>query len=277
MASAGGHWLKIDHGVLAGTLVFVAKDDNYTKVATKISLKSGVSMYTPYVKQAAQQALSGGKPVAGTTQAAPNTTKVAKGESAPLTGGSGFKSGEEIYGSHAKIADKLGGHFEGHAKSLTDAEAATLYDYQGAGFVKVNKALWKPGGKVTLSTKQQIADLDAVMKKSPGLPKDQVLSRSTTKYHPLFKLAQALSVGDTYIAKGFDSTGAYSHASEKTTGVLIRFNAPKGLKGFFMQAKGYKARLHELEYLLPRNLKWKVVGKTNSNGLITLDLAFEGY
>lgn len=149
----------------------------------------------------------------------------------------------------------------------SDAVSA-IKKYQGSP--SVNDVLWKDG-----TSHPNLAGLDKAMSKAK-LPQDTILVRGQSSGHPLYKFAKVANVGDTYQAKGFDSTSVNPSHSWGGNSVKVIYRAPKGIKAVYCNAYGHEAYSHEYEVLLGRRLQWNVIGKTVHNGNITLTLDYAG-
>lgn len=187
----------------------------------------------------------------------------------------GFKDVRDVYGDIYTANDAFAAHFDVAKAKYTANQIDAVSQYQDGKFDYINAMLWQ-GKELYYSqatVKGWIKDIDGAMKKSPGLPHDTLLYRFKQSSSSLAKWAEKAKIGTPYKPKGFDSTSANSQF-DKTAKVTLRYHAPKGVKGFYMNANGYSSsHPHEYEYLLPRNLKWQVSGKhVNEAGRITIDL-----
>jgi len=175
------------------------------------------------------------------------------------------------YGSVSAGESALASHFEKHAASLTSGENSAMNSYQDSGYTDLNGSMWS-GNTAWQATK--IANLNSAIKKSPGLPQAVKLSYKTSNSNTV-AWAKNAKVGDIWKSKAFTSTSIDKNVWSGE--IKFRFNAPKGLKGFFMNAKGrYSSHPGEKEYLIGPSNKWKLVNKTQSGSSIYLDMEWIG-
>lgn len=195
----------------------------------------------------------------------------------PAAANPNFKDVTDLYGTTSQANAIFAKHFAPHTGKLTGDESSALSGYQDGKFDYINSALWGPNpGAATPQVKGWVKNIDTAMKKSPGLPHDTMLYRRKPSGSELYQWAKITKVGATYESKGYDSTSIskdFAHGGS----VVLRYRAPKGLSGFFMNTNGYNSQYpHEYEYLLPRNLKWNVIGKSQSGSQIIIDLEYGG-
>ena len=196
--------------------------------------------------------------------------KTAAANNRPAPNNPNFKDSETIYGSTGQANAVFAHHFAPHAKTLTSNEFDSVSAYQDSSYGTINKGLWSTG-----SISHHVKNIDTAIAKSPGLPHDTVLYRKKSTGTELYAWAQNAKVGSPYKSKGFDSTSIST--SGWSGNVTLRYRAPTGLKGFFMNTKGYNSsHPGEYEYLLPRNLHWNVIGKKVTGSNITIDLEYVG-
>lgn len=153
-------------------------------------------------------------------------------------------------------------------KPLASDAIQAIKDYQSSP--SVNDVLWNNG-----TSHPNLPGLDKTMK-TARLPMDTILVRGQTSYHPMYKFAKEINVGEKYFAKGFDSTSVNPSHSWGGNSVKVIYRAPKGIPAVYCNAYGQQKYHSEYEVLLGRNLQWNVVGKTVHNGNITLTLDYAG-
>lgn len=247
----------------------LAKMDNMNKIGIGKALASDdmgkvgeiINNSNPAPKPAAPAAKPAAKPAAPAAKPAADVT--------------GFKDVRDVYGDIYQANDALAGHFDLSKVKTTEAQIDAVSHYQDGKYDYINRMLWKgeSGYYSDATVKGWIKDIDGAMKASPGLPHDMMLFRFKQSGSALHKWAEKAKIGTTYKSKGFDSTTVDSKF-DTSPKVTMRYHAPKGTKGFYMNANGYSSsHPQEYEYLLPRNLKWEVTGKhVGSSGQITIDL-----
>ena len=205
-------------------------------------------------------------------ESAQNTAIALKG-----TGGkAGMKWGAELYGSYYKADEVLAQASGQHAKAMTQAEHAGMAAWQGNQYyTPMNDHLWK-GTPASPTVLKHIANVKSGMAKGKGLPQDMVLERKKHAGSSLAKIIDNIEVGGIYHSKGMDATSIKKNTWSGT--YAVKYNAPKGLKGFYMNSKGYSSKYsNEFEFLIAPNTAWKVISKyANDYGGTTIEVVFVG-
>lgn len=186
----------------------------------------------------------------------------------------GYKDVRDVYDDIYAADSAFANHFDVAAAKYTSRQLDALGYYQDGKYDYINSLLWKGYTAGNLDqVNGWVKELDGAMKAGPGLPHNTMLYRYKGSTSEAYTWAKAVKVGGTYQPKGFDSTTVDSKF-DWTAKLTLRYQAPKGFKGFYMNAKGYSSsHEHEYEYLLPRNVQWRVAGKqVKENGQITIDL-----
>lgn len=191
-------------------------------------------------------------------------------------GSAGKKWAEELYGDVYKADNVMSQAAGVHAKAMTQAEHAGMAAWQGnTWYSEMNDHLWK-GTPASPTALKHIANVKSGMAKGQGLPQDMILERKKWAGSSMAKLIDNLQVGQMYVSKGLDATSIKK--GMWSGDYTIKYHAPKGLKGFYMNAKGYKSKYsNEMEFLVAPNTAWKVIGKyKNEYGGWTAEVVFVG-
>jgi hypothetical protein len=128
---------------------------------------------------------------------------------------------------------------------------------------------------VSAAIKAKINAIDVAMGNS-SVPINLIAVRSQSSSHPLYALAKQLNVGDSYVAKGFDSASVNTNNSWGGGSVKVVYRVPKGAQGIYLNANHATGLSNEQELLFPRNAAWKVVGKKQMKDKIELHIEYEG-
>lgn len=162
----------------------------------------------------------------------------------------------------AKEADAWGkAAYEGWSKSLTPVEKATLREYTGVHYESIN-AYHRTGksGYMDPSTLDSwTGHLDSALAKGK-LPEGIVVTRGVN-LADLGYDRKDLKPGDFLPDPGYTSTGVgFAFSGDK-----LEIRIPKGFPGAYLNAGGNSKHSEEKEFLLPRDVTFRVVevrGKT---------------
>lgn len=186
---------------------------------------------------------------------------------------------KDQYAAEKAIIGDLGHYYQSHSAAngyATPGVKKALTDYQDGEYGHINDHLWK-GYEASSSTLTKIKNLDKAFSKAET-PYDMVAVRSKGSGSSLYKLAKGMQVGDTYIAKGFDSSGLHFNNNFGGGSVRLIYRVPKGTPALVVNGVhgNFKAYSSENELLFSRNLKWNVIGKSSSGGNIEIHLEYAG-
>lgn len=131
---------------------------------------------------------------------------------------------------------------------VSTEEGSAISNYKGSGYVPINKSLYM--GNVP---HQHVQAIDSAIAKH-ALEADTTLWRGVTGQYA--EQLKTKAVGDVISNKGYSSSSSASKVSRSFAGkggVLIKIDAKAGQAGY-----PYGFQDAEKEYLLPRNLKFKI-------------------
>lgn len=160
------------------------------------------------------------------------------------------------------------GVFENAQNQITPEEIHAVDRYQGGGYDRINGELRK--GRISSGARPFVKNIDAAIAKS-AMPENVVLYRGFTSTDVVQNWNRI--VGTTIKDKAFASTSIspriarrfIDQAPKIAPKVLAEIHVPKGTKGLWMGSA--RASTEELEILLHRNIKFKVIKAVKRKGI----------
>lgn len=117
---------------------------------------------------------------------------------------------------------------------------------------------------------ETVADMDAIIQKSPGLPRDTVLYRGIHSQDLFDAAANGVPAGSVLSDRAYVSTTvrpvvAMTYIGQGSGQVLFRIRAPRGTRGAYgswseMGTAGFTGEKDVSEYVLPRGSQFRVTG-----------------
>jgi hypothetical protein len=187
---------------------------------------------------------------------------------------------QSTHGSWAGNKNSTEGAF---SSGLTEKEVVAMAEYIQDGYYSTNQWLRKgdflpPGDRKTLQRSQpkKIELLDSVFEKVIPSQSEQVVYRGVSG--DLVKELRSLSVGSTFVDKGYVSTSGMIEIAQDFTQIgnpisgtaVLSITIPKGTKVVSVPKlfKGNPRAADELERILPRGTKFEVVANPLPSGLM---------
>lgn len=174
--------------------------------------------------------------------------------------------------------------YEGWSANLSDDERNSIEAYSNITYRAINGALRGTAtpeqmAKYQRRAKPHVEHLDSALAKG-ALPRDAIVYRGMTVH-------DTVSVGDVFTDKGYGSTSLSKAVVEETfssptskpnrktaiTTVKVKKGSPGGYVDHVIQDEEHSER----EFLLPRNVTYRVVGRTTVGDILHLDLEIEAF
>lgn len=141
----------------------------------------------------------------------------------------------------------------------------SIFEYTNSTYTRINRALGTGDG-MTSSVKNSIKNIDDFMKQAQPLKKDSIFYRGES-----FLFHKNWKVGDEITSPIFSSASLDKDLAEHFDAHvdLLKFYAPKGSKCGSYIGEISRFGNAEKEFLMKRDLKFKILSKTEENKTIT--------